>query len=183
MSQSKLLNLSNSILVIVDVQEAFRSVIPDFASIASRIAMAVRGFQVLEVPILVTEQYSKGLGRTAEEIRLTLPDDFEVIEKSTFSSCGGAFFAEKLADRAQIVLCGIETHICVNQTAHDLLDRGFNVHLFTDCVASRFDHDKQAGLDKMFSAGVTPSSVEMSLFELMRDSKHEKFREIQSIIR
>ena len=185
MPHPRLLDPAKTALVIVDVQEAFRSVVGDFALTASRIAMAARGFQVLGVPILVTEQYPKGLGRTAEEIVLTLPDDFQFFEKTAFSSCGAGGFIERLQDGgvSQVALCGLETHICVNQTAHDLLDNGFEVHLLTDCVGSRFEHDKQAGLAKMQSSGVVPASVEMALFELMRDAKHEKFKEIQAIVK
>lgn len=185
MAHPKILDPAKTVLVVIDVQEAFRSAIPDFALVASRIAMAVRGFQILEVPILVTEQYPKGLGRTAEEILLSLPDNFEVIEKTAFSACGASDFVGKLKKLGshQIVICGVETHVCVNQTAHDLLDAGFEVHLLTDCVASRFEHDKEAGLSKMYASGAEPSSFEMALFELMRDSTHEKFKEIQAIIK
>lgn len=180
-----ILDPNDSVLIVVDVQEAFRNVIGDFAIIASRISTAVRGFQILDVPILVTEQYPKGLGRTAEEILLSLPDDFEVIEKTAFSSCGTSALAERLKgiNPRQVVLCGVETHVCVNQTAHDLFEHGFEVHLLTDCIASRFEHDKEAGLSKMYANGAVPSSVEMAMFELMRDSKHEKFKEIQALIK
>lgn len=185
MSHPNILKINKTALVVVDIQEAFRSAIPDFALIASRASMAVRGFQILGVPMIVTEQYPKGLGLTAEEIRLSLPDDFATVEKTAFSSCGAASFVGQLEKHGvqQVVLCGLETHVCVSQTAHDLLDRGFQVHILTDCVCSRFEHDKQAGLAKMQSAGVITSSVEMALFELMRDSKHDKFREIQNLIK
>lgn len=176
--------LENAVLVIVDIQEAFRSAISDFPLIAAKTSIAVRGFIALDLPIIVTEQYPKGLGRTAEEILFVLPDDFEVVEKSSFSSCGTAAFIEKLRETGarQVVLCGLETHICVNQTAHDLLNEGFEVHLLTDAVASRFKEDKEAGLKKMQMNGAVPSSVEMALFELLRDAKHEKFKEVQALI-
>ena len=185
MAHSRILDSSTAALIVIDVQEAFRSVVGDFALIASRIPMAIRGYLALDLPIIVTEQYPKGLGRTAEEITLSLPDDFEVLEKTSFSSCGAAGFLERLneARTTQVVVCGLETHVCVNQTAHDLLDRGFQVHVLTDCVGSRFDHDKQAGLSKMLSSGAVPSSVEMALFEMMRDARHEKFKEIQNLIK
>jgi nicotinamidase-related amidase len=83
----------------------------------------------------------------------------------------------------QILLCGLETHICVNQTVHDLLNQGFEVHLLTDAVASRFENDKQTGLQKMFANGATPATVEMSLFELLKDSKHEQFKAIQGLVK
>ena len=183
MAHPRILESAKTTLVVIDVQEAFRSVIGDFALIASRIPLAVRGFAALDLPIVVTEQYPKGLGRTAEEIGLSLPDGNEPVEKNTFSSCGASAFMEKLSGAEQIVVCGLETHVCVNQTVHDLLDRGFQVHVLTDCVGSRFEHDKQAGLAKMTASGAVPSSVEMALFELMRGSTHEKFKEVQSIIK
>ena len=185
MSHPNLLDISKTALVVVDIQEAFRSSIPDFALIVTRVSIAVRGSRILGVPVLVTEQYPRGLGRTAEEILFVLPDDFEVFEKTAFSSCGAEPFVEKLEKLGvkQVVLCGLETHVCVNQTAHDLLDRGFQVHILTDCVCSRFEHDKLAGLGKMRSSGVISSSIEMALFELMRDAKHAQFKEVQALIK
>jgi nicotinamidase-related amidase len=179
------LDKNKTVLVVIDFQEAFRKAIPDFAIVASKISMATRGFQILDVPIIVTEQYPQGLGKTAEEILFTLPPEFEPIEKTAFSSCGADAFIEKIRklNASQIVLCGVEAHVCVNQTAHDLLDQGFEVHLLTDAVASRYAQDKQAGIAKMQMSGVIPSSMEMSLFELMRDSKHEQFKEIQNLIK
>ncbi len=185
MPNNRILDGTKSVFVIVDVQEAFRSVIGDFALVASNIARASLGFQVLDVPMIVTEQYPAGLGRTAEEILLTLADGFEPIEKTAFSAFGSPDFRVKLEDLKveQIILCGVETHVCVSQTAHDLLDQGLSVHLLTDCVGSKFDHDKRAGLKKMRDSGVISSSVEMALFELMKDAKHPKFKEIQALIK
>jgi nicotinamidase-related amidase len=172
-------------LVVIDVQEAFRQAIPDFSEIAANIALMLRGAQLLGVPVLVTEQYPRGLGPTAEEIRLSWPDAQEVIEKTAFSSCGAAAFRQRLTDleATQIIVCGIEAHICVNQTVHDLLDEGYRVHLLTDCISARFAHNKAAGLAKMQQSGALPSSVEMVLFELMRDARHEQFKEIQKLVK
>lgn len=185
MPHPNLLNSSTTALVVVDIQEAFRDVIPDFATIAKRTAIAVQGFQILGVTIIVTEQYPKGLGKTAEEIMRVLPEDLEVFEKTAFSSCGAEHFVARLEEMGvkQVVLCGLETHICVSQTAHDLLERDFQVHVLSDCVTSRFEYNRLAGLSKMRRSGVIESSIEMALFELMRDAKHEKFKEIQALIR
>lgn len=185
MAHPKILDLKTAALVVVDIQEGFRNAIPDFALVASRASTAVRGFQILGVPVIVTEQYPKGLGPTAEEIHFVLPDDFEVFEKTAFSSCGAEPFVAKLEELGieQVVLCGLETHVCVNQTAHDLLERGFQVHILMDSVCSRFEHDKLAGLAKMQSSGVVPSSIEMAFFELMRDAKNEHFKEIQALVK
>lgn len=185
MPHPKILNASECALVVIDVQEAFRNAIPDFAEIVPRISTAVRGCEILGVPVIVTEQYPKGLGPTAEEISLSLPESAVIFEKSSFSACGSAEFVKKLEelDVNQVVLCGIEAHICVNQTAHELLEAGFDVHLLIDCISSRFAHDKDAGLSKMYGSGADPSSVEMALFELMRGSSHKKFKEIQALIK
>ena len=185
MTHPNILQLKNTALVVVDLQEAFRSPIPDFSMIVDQTSIAVRGFQILEVPIIVTEQYPKGLGRTAEEILYCLPDNTEIIEKTTFSACGANSFIEKLKSlgTTQVVLAGIEAHICINQTAHDLLNEGFQVHLLLDCVSSRITHDKHTGIEKMKQSGVIPSNVEIALFELMRDARHEKFKKIQGLVK
>ncbi len=185
MSHQNILDPGKTALIVVDIQEGFRNAIPDFAMIASRASTVVRGFQALDLPVLITEQYPKGLGRTAEEVQFILPNEFEAFSKTAFSSCGSDLFLEKLNDLGirQVVLCGLETHVCVSQTAHDLIENGLQVQLLIDVVGSRFDHDKRAGLEKMNNAGVISSSVEMVFFELMRDAKHEKFKEIQGLIK
>ena len=185
MTHPNILDIGKTALLVVDVQEAFRNAIPDFALVASRISTAVHGFQILGVPVIVTEQYPQGLGRTAEEIQLVVSEGNEPIDKTSFSSYEAETFVARLDDLgvSQILLCGLETHICVNQTAHDLLEHGFQVHILTDCVASRFEQDRLAGLEKMSHSGVIESSTEMAFFELMRDAKHEKFKEIQALIK
>ena len=172
-------------LVVIDLQEAFRQAIPDFGEVVANVARMARGAQILGVPVLVTEQYPRGLGHTAEEIRLALPDEQEIIEKTAFSSCGAAAFNERLqALRVKhVIVCGIEAHICVNQTVHDLLAQGYAAHLLRDCISARFDHNKQAGLDKMRQSGALPSSIEMALFEMMRDARHEQFKAIQKLVK
>lgn len=96
MPHPKILDSSKTVLVIVDLQEAFRSPINDFAQIVSRTATVARGFQILNLPIIITEQYPKGLGRTAEEVLFSMPPDFEFVEKTAFSSCGSSAFVDKL---------------------------------------------------------------------------------------
>ncbi len=185
MSHPNLLNAKDTALVVVDIQEGFRPIIADFAKIAERAARMVRGCRLLDVPVFITEQYPKGLGHTAAEIRDLFNDSIGVFEKTAFSSCGVEPFVAELTDRGikQTLVCGLETHICVNQTAHDLLDHGFQVHVLCDCVTSRFEYNRLAGLAKMQRSGVIESSIEMALFELMRDAKHEKFKEIQALIK
>ncbi len=185
MPHPNILDPKHTALVVIDIQEGFRNAIPDFGLIASRAAIVVRGFQILGLPVLVTEQYPRGLGHTAAEITRVFSESDEVFEKSAFSSCGAEPFVARLNDLniKQIVICGLETHVCVNQTAHDLLERGFQVHILTDCVCSRFVYNKIAGLAKMLASGAISSSIEMALFELLRDSRHEQFKQIQGLIK
>ena len=185
MQHPNILELSRSALLIIDMQEAFRTSISDFAERVNRIAVAVKGARLLNLPIIVTEQYPKGLGHTAVEVLQALPDNIEILEKTTFSSCGAQQFHARLqqAETKQVLVCGIEAHMCVNQTVHDLLVMGFQVHLLTDCITSRKESDRRAAIQKMLSSGAIASSVEMSLFELMRDAKHEQFKAIQGLIK
>jgi nicotinamidase-related amidase len=125
------------------------------------------------------------LGRTAGEIRTVLPSSLEPVEKTAFSACGAREFLAQLDETGarQILLCGIEAHVCVNQTAHDLLARGLQVHLLTDCITARTEHNRRTGLAKMQASGALPTSVETALFELMRDAGHEQFKAIQKLIK
>ena len=179
------LQAGSTALIVVDIQEAFRDAIPGSSSLIERAVIAVQGFQILGLPVIVTEQYPKGLGRTVEEILLSLSDVGGILEKSTFSALGSETVVDRLKSGGiqKVLICGVETHVCVNQTAHDLLASGFDVHLLLDAVGSRNETDKDAAIRKMTFSGVVPSTVEMALFELMRDSRHPHFKEIQSLIK
>ena len=185
MQHQNMLDATRTALVIIDMQEAFRASISDFAEMAARIALVAHAAQLLKLPIIVTEQYPKGLGHTADEIRAVLPDDLEIIEKTAFSSCGARSFEtalERTGARATLI-CGIEAHICVNQTTHDLLARGLQVHLLTDCITARTEQNKQLAFARMQQSGAILSSTEMALFELLRDARHEQFKAIQKLIK
>ena len=185
MQHQNSLILTQSALTIIDMQEAFRTKIEVFSEVAERIATMVKAAKLLQLPILVTEQYPKGLGHTAKEIIDVLPESVEIIEKTTFSSCGAQPFQSQLnkLGAKQIIVCGIEAHICVNQTVHDLIAAGFQVHLLTDCVASRIKDNKKVAIRKMALAGAIPSSLELAVFEMMRDAKHEQFKAIQGLVK
>lgn len=185
MLHKNILDPAHTTLAVIDMQEGFRAAISDFAETAARIALVAHAAQLLKVPVIVTEQYPRGLGHTASEIKAVLPAGFKAIEKTAFSSCGANAFEAEL-ERTQalhVLVCGIEAHICVNQTTHDLLERGYRVHLLTDCITARTAHNKQIGLAKMQQSGAVPSSTEMALFELMRDAQHEQFKAIQKLIK
>jgi len=185
MKQISQLSRESAALAVIDMQEAFRTVIPDFGEVASRIAIAVEGARLLEVPVIVTEQYPKGLKHTAEEIIARLPMELTAIEKSCFSSCGAEDFLSQLTSRKvkQVLVCGIEAHICVLQTSLDLLARGFEVYLLVDCITSRRPENKQAALARLTQAGAIHSTLEMALFEMMRTADSPQFKAIQNLIR
>jgi nicotinamidase-related amidase len=172
-------------LVVIDMQDSFRQAIPDFTEVAARIALVAHAVRLIGLPVIVTEQYPKGLGRTAGEIRAVLPESSEPIEKTAFSSCGAQEFVARLEETGarQVLVCGIEAHICVNQTTHDLLARGLQAHVLTDCVSSRTTQNREVGLAKMFRSGALPSSTELALFELLSDARHEQFKAIQKLIK
>ena len=185
MSHENILDPGRAALAVIDVQESFRPHIADFAEVAARVALVSHAARLLGLPVVVTEQYPKGLGRTAAEVAAALPEGFEAVEKTAFSSCGAREFVSRLeaAGARQVILCGIEAHVCVNQTAHDLLARGYQVHLLTDCISARAQENRRVGLDKMFRSGALPSSTETALFELIRDARHEQFKAIQKLIK
>jgi nicotinamidase-related amidase len=179
------LDAAHTVLAVIDMQEGFRSPVSDFAETAARIALVTHASQLLNIPVIVTEQYPKGLGQTADEIRAVLPADLKIIEKTAFSSCGAHEFEAELerTHALHVLICGLEAHVCVNQTTHDLMERGYRVHLLTDCITARSSQNKQLGLAKMQQSGAVPSSTEMALFELLRDARHEQFKTIQKLIK
>lgn len=185
MRHENTLDAGQTALVVIDMQEAFRASISDFAEVAARVALMAHAAQLLGVPVIVTEQYPKGLGHTAGEIRAVLPAALAPFEKTAFSSCGAPEFVAQLTGHGarQVLVCGIEAHVCVNQTTHDLLARGFQVHLLTECITARAAHNRQAGLAKMQQSGALPASIEMALFELMRDAAHAQFKAVQKLIK
>jgi nicotinamidase-related amidase len=185
MQHKNTLASSQSALLIIDMQEAFRGSIADFDQITARTVIAIRGARLLEIPILVTEQYPKGLGHTLSELKEVLAPDTPVLEKTSFSSCGAQLFQEKLQrhDVKQVLVAGIEAHVCVNQTVHDLLTSNYQVHLLADCISCRQQTDKEIAFRKMEQSGALSASIEMALFELLRDANHEQFKAIQGLIK
>jgi nicotinamidase-related amidase len=168
-------------LVVIDVQEAFRKAVPSFGEVADASATLVRGVAAIGVPIVATEQYPQGLGATVPEIAEHLPADVEPVDKVRFSATEAEGF--DLGDRDQAILCGVETHVCVMQTALDLLERGVEVHVVADAVGSRTDENRLLGLERIERAGATVSSVEMALFELLGGSDAEAFKEVQALVK
>ena len=136
------------------------------------------------MPILVTEQYPKGLGHTVPEVAHHL-DGIEPIEKVCFSAAETDEFRDQLrgGGRNQVMLCGIESHVCVNQTAEDLLSQSIEVHVAQDAVSSRTEENRLLGLHKMEQAGAIRTSVETALFELLRAAGTPEFKEVQALVK
>ncbi len=164
----------------VDVQEAFRPAVLDFDRVARNAAVLVEGARALGVPTVVTEQYPKGLGRTVPELAEHL-DGVEPIEKVCFSAAEADGF--DTGGRRQALVCGIEAHVCVSQTAHDLLERGLEVHVARDAVTSRTTDNKHVGLHKMEASGAIVTSVETALFELVGTAGSDEFKTVQRLIK
>ena len=167
-------------LVVVDVQEGFRKAIPDFERVAKATATLIEGAEAIGVPIVATEQYPKGLGDTAPEVAEHLPEDVDPLEKIVFSAAEAEGF--DLGGRDQALVCGIETHVCVNQTVIDLLGSGIEVQVAEDAVASRSEENKLVGLHKMEQAGAVLTSVETALFELLGRAGTDEFKSVQRLI-
>jgi nicotinamidase-related amidase len=171
-----LLDREKTALVVVDVQEGFRPY-ASFAGVAEAARKLVRAAHILSVPRVVSEQYPKGLGHTAPEVGL---EDEQAIEKTVFSAARADGF--DLGGRTQAIVCGIETHVCVSQTVHDLLGRGVEVHVPADAVGSRHEIDYERGLERMERAGAIVTTVEAALFELLERAGTPEFRSVQALI-
>lgn len=172
-------------LVVVDVQERLFPHIHEHDALEAAIGRLVHGARMLALPILVTEQYVKGLGSTIASVREALEDAYAPLEKLAFSCCGDDAFVDALSGSGcrHVLLCGIETHVCVYQTAIDLLARGYYVHLITDAVGSRAPADRDVALRRIERDGALPTSVEMALFELLRVSGTSEFKAVSKIIK
>ncbi len=168
-------------LVVIDVQEAFRKALDDFDRVAHAAAVLVEGAGEMGVPIIVTEQYPQGLGATVGEVAERLPDGTEPVEKLRFSAAEAEGF--DLRGRDQALVCGIETHVCVNQTVLDLLAAGIDTQVVADAVGSRSEANRELGLAKMERAGATLTSVEAALFELLGGSDAPEFKRVQALVK
>ena len=175
-----LLKRDSTVLVVVDVQEAFRPAVLDFERIAHNTAVLVEGAHALGIPVVATEQYPKGLGRTVPEVAEHL-DGVEPIEKVCFSAARADGFDTDGRDQA--LVCGIEAHVCVSQTVHDLLDRDLEVHVARDAVTSRTEENREVGLRRMERSGAVITSVETALFELLGAAGSDEFKTVQGLVK
>jgi len=170
--------------VVVDLQEPFLGTMFDRPRVTENCRKLIEAAKVLGLPILVTLQNPEKMGDTVPEIRDILPPH-EPIDKMSFSCCGDDGFNERLAKlgKRTVILCGIETHVCISQTAHDLLQAGYKVHVPEDAVCSRRETDWRAGLEKMRHSGVIVTGTEALIFELLQVAGTDEFREVLEFLR
>jgi len=177
---------NSTALLFIDMQERLLGAMPDdiSATIAKQ-KILLEAAKLLQLKVIVTEQYPKGLGHTTEELSSIFDPAWPVIEKSTFSSLGESTVRSELNIKTvkTVIIAGIESHVCVLQTAMDSIVKGYQTILLTDAVNSRNSTDKETAFITAQSGGVILMTVESMLFLLMRDSKHPAFRSISKLLR
>ncbi len=179
-----MLTTENCAVVLVDVQGKLAQAMHNKEAFFDNIIRLVKGAQILEIPILWNEQNPAGLGPTIPEIVELLPNQ-NPMSKLSFSCCGNAEFIKELEslNRSNMLVAGIEAHVCVYQTAADLVDLNYNVQVVADAVASRTAENKHIGLEKSKQAGAGLTSTETVLFELLKVAKGDKFKEIIKVVK
>lgn len=173
-----------STAVIVDIQERLLPHIHEGDILMRNCLKLIEGLKILSVPIIITQQYTRGLGPTVASISGMFPD-FKYIEKIAFSCCGEPAFEEEIShpDREFIILCGIESHVCLLQTCIDLLEEGRKPVIVEDCVSSRKPEDKRVAIERMRQEGARITTMESLLFELTRVAGNETFKSISGIVK
>lgn len=184
MRNPKIFHSENSALLVIDIQEKILPVIYQSERVLENTIKLIKGFKTLNTPVYYTEQYPKGLGRTDKRIKEALGEN-EPIEKMSFSCrCAGNLFME-LRDNGidQIALCGIESHVCVMQTALDLIANGFQVHVAADAISSRREFDYRTAIDRMRANEIEITLTESILFEMLNVCGTEQFKTISKLVK
>ncbi|EGT32679.1 hypothetical protein CAEBREN_20990 [Caenorhabditis brenneri] len=175
------INPTNSALFVCDLQEKFASNIKYFPEIVTVSRRLIDAARILNIPTVVTEQYPKGLGHTVPLLKEGLGENTPVYDKSKFSMCIPPV-EDKLKNVQNVILVGIEAHVCVLQTTYDLLERGHNVHVVVDAVSSRSHTDRHFAFKQMEQAGAVLTTSESAILALLGGSDHPKFKEVQKLI-
>lgn len=179
-----MLKPENSMLIVIDIQGNLYQAMHEKESLLENLKKVIKGSQVFDLPILVTEQIPTKIGPTITEIA-QLITGITPIPKAHFSCCGDEGFASKLKKikRGQILMTGIEAHVCVYQTTLDLIEQGYEVHLITDCISSRTELNKNVAIERLVESGAKRSSTEIALFELMKVAAGETFSQMIKIVK
>ncbi len=176
--------IDKSVMLLIDVQGQLAQLMHEKEKLFKSLEIFIQGMQILDVPIIWMEQIPKNLGPTTESIAKHMKT-LAPIEKFSFSCCGEDKFMKRFKElgRSQVFLTGIETHICVFQTGFDLIEKGCDVQIVSDCVSSRTKENKEIGIRRIVQAGGRETSVEMAFFELMRVAQGDKFKQIIPLIK
>ena len=179
-----MLEVNSSVLLVIDVQEKLFRVTHQKEKLLDNLQRLIKGIKVLEVPIIATEQYPQGLGPTVKEVAALL-GGVKPIAKTSFSCCGDKAFIKEFQKlrRQQVLLAGIESHVCVYQTAADLINAGWEVYAVSDTIGSRTKENNDIGLRMMEQMGARVTSTEAVLFELLKVAEGEKFKAISQIVK
>ncbi len=182
--KTTLLDPSQALLLVIDVQEKFMPTLFNTEALIRGCQRMIQGCTILGIPILVTEQYPTGLGETIPELKTCLKPEVPVLEKTQFGCYDDPGFLRQLQaiGRQQIMVCGLEAHVCVNQTVVRLLENHYQVHLIEDALGTRAPQNLDIAIKKLYHLGAVRSCTEMALFELMRTSQHKHFKMIQQLI-
>jgi nicotinamidase-related amidase len=176
--------IENTVLVVIDFQQRLFPVIHEKETLLRNALKLIQGIKVLDIPIILTEQYPRGLGPTIPEMKELLRD-VKPLEKVCFGCYSNEGFKQSLeaTRRKQVLITGIETHICVYQTAMELARAGYEVQVAADCVSSRDPYNKKIALRRLGAAGINPTTAEMALFELLKVATSDKFKQISGIVK
>lgn len=181
------LDPKTTVLLVVDIQEKLAAAMPPEAleRVVKNTGILIEAARVLDVPIVVSEQYTKGLGPTVAALREKLPADGRVFEKMTFDAASDLSIARALADLAprSVIVAGMESHVCVFQTARELARRGFDTHVVGDAVCSRKEENRVLGLSLCAQAGATITGTETVCFDLLQVAGTDQFKAISKLIR
>jgi len=179
------LDADNAVLVVIDIQERLVPAMPQevYLRLRDTVEMLVSVAELLGVPVVTTEQYPKGIGHTVPELADACKS--AVIEKVSFGCCGEPNFLAALKDlgRSQVIITGMEAHVCVYQTVLGLLEDGYHIHLLRDAICSRNKTDYLAGLDNAAQAGAVVTTAETVLFQMLQKSTHEQFRAVSKLVK
>lgn len=180
-----LLRAHDTVLVVVDMQEPFLRGVWERERVIARANLLIKAARPLRIPIIPTLQYEDRMGGIIHEVNRTLPHDCVPFNKMSFSCMGDDAFASELqrSGRRQVLLCGVEAHICVCQTALDMTVQGLQVHVAADAISARSRDSVDAGLRKMAAAGVVVSNAEMAIYEMLVEAGTPEFREILSLVK
>ncbi|MCK5164224.1 MAG: hydrolase [Desulfobacula sp.] len=176
--------IDKTVMLLIDVQGQLAQLMYEKGKMFKSLGALIQGMKILGVPIIWMEQIPKNLGPTTEAVSKYLTGE-EPIEKFSFSCCGEPQFMDKFkkAGRTQVLLTGIETHICVFQTGYDLINQGCEVQVVSDCVSSRTKENKEIGIQRIIQSGGQATCVEMVFFELLRAAQGDKFKQIIKLIK